>query len=296
LILYLSDDFKYLKKNDIYIQVILSMTHWNTRVKVQYISDIHLEFKKYYPKLKKLAENLCLAGDIGHPHTPFFKEFIRIQCQNYTNVFMVSGNHEYWMKNKKPPQYIMSEINQELEKMDTEIDNFWYLNNTNVFVNSKNQVFREIPEIIEPDLVNIIGTTLWTDILPEISHRINDYKNILVKPNEYITPFEVKRLHQESVKFIINCMEMYKDIPAILVTHHAPHHLMNGKYFMGELTSAFSTDLSFLLKDPIKISISGHIHSVCSIYINGVFLTSNEYGYNKDENTGYDPYTSVVEI
>lgn len=275
------------------------MTIWNTRIKIQYISDLHLEYKKFYPIINKLADNLALCGDIGYPHSDWFKQFIKNQCKNFKNVFFVLGNHDLYMKsnNKQIEIYTIPDIIKELERQDEEIPNFWFLNNSNIFIDRFNKVYREKPiDISDENLVNIIGTILWTDIDLNIAHRVNDYKKILIEKDKLLTPIDVKRMFQENVKFIQDITEKYPNNKTVLLTHHAPHHKLNGKYINGELQSAFSTDLSFLLKSPIKVAISGHVHSVCSFYFNDVFLASNEYGYSKAEETGYDAVNSFVEI
>ena len=38
---------------------------------IQYISDIHLEFRYNLPKIKALADILVLAGDIGDPRSKY---------------------------------------------------------------------------------------------------------------------------------------------------------------------------------------------------------------------------------
>jgi hypothetical protein len=46
-------------------------------MKLQYISDIHLEFFQVHPRFKVCAPNLVLAGDIGYPKSSIYKEFIK---------------------------------------------------------------------------------------------------------------------------------------------------------------------------------------------------------------------------
>lgn len=71
-------------------------------LKIQVISDLHLEFMKKLPKFLndfKKADYLFLAGDIGYPKYPeynsgIFYQFISWCCDNYKKVFYIIGNHE----------------------------------------------------------------------------------------------------------------------------------------------------------------------------------------------------------
>ena len=69
-------------------------------VKFQYISDIHLEFCKKIPKIKVLANNLCLLGDIGYPNTKIYKQYINQCSRNHKNVFVIFGNHCFYYNNQ----------------------------------------------------------------------------------------------------------------------------------------------------------------------------------------------------
>jgi len=65
------------------------------RLGFQYISDLHLERHRRVPIIPALAEYLILAGDIGHPQTELYHEFL-LQCsRQHSKVFMVFGNHEW---------------------------------------------------------------------------------------------------------------------------------------------------------------------------------------------------------
>ena len=73
-------------------------------LKIQIISDLHLEFMKKLPKFLKYfkqhdADYLFLAGDIGYPKYPdynrgLFYQFICWCTNNYKKVFYIIGNHE----------------------------------------------------------------------------------------------------------------------------------------------------------------------------------------------------------
>jgi len=70
-------------------------------MKIQLASDIHLEFEGCYermPKIKAVSPDnvLVLAGDIGKPSQPIYKQFLNEMAQQFAKVIVVAGNHEYY--------------------------------------------------------------------------------------------------------------------------------------------------------------------------------------------------------
>lgn len=65
------------------------------RKTIQYFSDLHLERCHRLPLIVQTADHLILAGDIGHPQTEIYHEFMERCAKQYENVFMVYGNHEW---------------------------------------------------------------------------------------------------------------------------------------------------------------------------------------------------------
>jgi hypothetical protein len=52
---------------------------------IQNISDVHLEFMSKPPKIKVMAEVLCLAGDIGYPFSGIYREFLIKMNTDFTH-------------------------------------------------------------------------------------------------------------------------------------------------------------------------------------------------------------------
>ena len=73
-------------------------------MKIQYCSDLHLEFeqnRKYIinKPLSVCGDLLILAGDIVPLHDEFFSNsFFSFIADNYKQVFWVPGNHEFYHK------------------------------------------------------------------------------------------------------------------------------------------------------------------------------------------------------
>ena len=75
-------------------------------MRIQVISDIHLEERQTIPEVKPNAEVLFLAGDIGILGNKLFEEFIEYVDQNWSTIFYVLGNHELYSKTKDIEQLI----------------------------------------------------------------------------------------------------------------------------------------------------------------------------------------------
>lgn len=113
--------------------------------RLQYISDIHLErmaSKVLFHKIvKPVTGTLALAGDIGYPHKDLYPKFIKYCKENWDDVIVVAGNHEF------DNGYTSS------LKLATEICSEWenvhFLHNRSVYLRHLN--------------VNFCGTTLWTE-------------------------------------------------------------------------------------------------------------------------------------
>ena len=130
----------------------------------QLASDIHLELLHESTKQKLLkyieniiiptAQNLILAGDIGHSHRPNYKYFINWCSENFKRVFVISGNHEYYTTSSmmKKHTYTIKDIDHRLQEVCNEFDNVYFLQ-------------KDRFEFIEYNVKYIIlGCTFWAPI------------------------------------------------------------------------------------------------------------------------------------
>lgn len=261
-------------------------------IRFQYISDIHLECLKKIPKINKIADNICLLGDIGIPGTQIYIDFIRECSIKFKNVFVIYGNHEYFNTKKS----ILENGIETMIKRDRYSsyfpDNVFFLNNNYVYVDKKtNNVIKQLSENEnnKNDYIKIIGSTLWSNIDNGVHIHIKDYKMIYISKNEKLTAEYTRQLFKQNKAFIIReiCRE---DIVCILMTHHGTHHLCNGKYNgllkhnKVNLNSAYTTYIEELydLKN-LEICLNGHTHSNVDERVNKngniIRLLSNCRGY-----------------
>ncbi len=134
---------------------------------LQYISDIHLEYRTKVPYLKPISNHLALLGDIGNPFKNNYKEFLIHTSKNWDKVFLIAGNHEYY-HNK-------DNVDDKIKDIISSFNNVYYLNNDKYeFLN-----------------YTILGTTLWSKLIKPIN-----YKNVTME--------EMNHKHEECCKYLKN--------------------------------------------------------------------------------------------
>lgn len=244
-------------------------------MKIQYCSDLHLEFpdnKEYIldNPIEPIADILILAGDIVlfkimDDHKDFFDYISR----HFKMTFWIPGNHEY---------YYYQADNSEF--LDTKIrENVFLVNNC-------------VKEVFG---VNLIFSTLWSNISQArrwtIQQAMSDFK--VIKYNDHLFNVDdYNLLHQESVEFIQKALAIKSENKTIVVTHHAPTFLnYPEKYVNSKINEAFATNLTALIEESsIDYWIYGHHHSnVGDFQIGKTKLLTNQLGYVKyNENIGFN--------
>lgn len=230
---------------------------------VQYMSDIHLEYRTgNVPFIPVVSNSLVLAGDIGNPFKYNYKEFL-VKCSNeYENTFVLPGNHEYW--------------GNDIRKTDDQIESL--LNRLNNVHSLKNAV-------VEANNVTFIGCTLWSNILKEPLVRRGDEQNISLN-GSLVNWVILNELHFSDVSWLkstLQARDARDTRPVIVVTHYLPtykllHPYYNTPRYQNDL-DRYYTNLEHLIKPPIKAWIGGHSHCVMEIELNGVGLRVNAIGY-----------------
>lgn len=243
-------------------------------MKIQYISDIHLEFMKDYlvnsfiNSIKPCADILILAGDIGNPYQQRYKIFLEHVNTNFKKIFIIAGNHEYYKNNIENTKKYIKDIVSEYK-------NISFLDNS----------FEDY------DDYRFIGTTQWTEITNPI-YTIND--------TEYINNFTIQdynKLFYEAKEFLENSI-----VPnSIIITHHLPiDDLTHPKYkvgFMAKYNQWFNANLDSFVetnKSKIKAWFYGHTHTRSIQTHYDVNFYCNPLGYPKENN--YENINLVCEI
>jgi predicted MPP superfamily phosphohydrolase len=261
---------------------------------IQIVSDIHLEFyKDNFPIINRHAPYLVIAGDLAPIQNKCYKDFIEIQSKKFEKVFLICGNHEFYSR-----KYSVDQLLQMARNICESFDNVFLLDRNSYNISEKTV---------------ILGATLWSNINSYASTQINDFKKILVFPkatkyikhkelegltnrniNIYLTKEIYCEYHKRDVAYLTEQIqileEQNKDI--IVLTHHAPSLVMNGKYCGNKIESAFATDLTNLFQPPVIAFCNGHIHANVDTKINNIRCVSNCMGY-KDEDAGYKENTVI---
>ena len=254
-------------------------------IRIQYTSDIHLEFLKNEPNLEDFvipsAPYLAILGDLGYPGSKNYLTFLEKASQQYQKVFVIAGNHEFYSESS------MTDIMSNIESICSNLSNVFFLNNSE--------------HLLEPDLV-LLGTTLWSKIDDDRSELvqiyINDYKYIHKKVDDRmvpITPNDINEIHTQSVKWLEDSLEKHKDKRIVILSHHLPSYkLVHKNYQYHPMNCAFATDLEYLILkySSIKYWLCGHTHKSMKEVVNKCTMSVNPFGY-KGENSDYDPRKSL---
>lgn len=235
-------------------------------MKIQYCSDLHLEFpknKRYIqanPIIPK-AEILILVGDIIpfveiEKHDYFFDDV----SDKFKHVYWVAGNHEYYHSDLKLRQGKFQETIRE---------NVLLINNSSV---------------VHGD-VKIIFSTLWTSISPQnalsIQFGLNDFR-LIKYGTEKLTTQIVNIEFEKNIAFIQKSLTNNEDEKCVIVTHHIPtfdHY--PPEYLGSKINEAFAVDLNeFIENNSIDFWIYGHHHrNVVDFKIGKTTMLTNQLGY-----------------
>lgn len=244
-------------------------------MKIQYASDLHLEFKDNGTYLKDnpiqpIGDILVLSGDIVPFHLidqhDWFFDYV---SANFKFTYLVPGNHEYYYSD-------ISNINFPIIIRD----NVRYVNN----------------ESIIHDNVRLIFSTLWSNISIQnglyIQNHMSDFH--VIKNNNITLTYDMyNELHKDCLYFISNELRnKFGGIRDIVISHHVPTFMNYPEEYRGSrLNEGFAVELYDLICDigPM-IWIYGHTHGNVDDFVIGerTNLLCNQLGYVKyDEHLGF---------
>ena len=251
-------------------------------MRIQYCSDLHLEFErnnKFISKnpLRVCGEILILAGDIVPLHDEFFSDsFIRFIGERYKQVFWVPGNHEYYHKDLTE---FSKSFNIKLSKNISIVNNI---------------------ELVYEDIL-FVFSTLWSEISSNnekiIEQSVSDFECILNNDRK-IRAADFNKLHNESIAFLRQSLNKPL-IKSVVVTHHVPSALCNSSvHNMSPINEAFCVDMTeFINTCNANFWIYGHSHfNRIPLYIGNTILLTNQLGYvhcNEHDGFRHNAYFSL---
>lgn len=236
-------------------------------MKIQYCSDLHLEFPENWNWLKRnplipKGDILIVAGDtfhLGHHFKdhPFFEQV----SKDFDQVFLIPGNHEFYGG-------FDAEICLETDYEYQVKSNVFLVNNTSRIVHGTKFIF----------------TTLWSKIEKEVHailNGMNDFKLIRFK-NKKLSIESYNELFQTSWQWLQKEISTSDGLKTIVATHHLPSLQCNVPEFMGSLLNeGFCVDLTNeIAKSQVDYWIYGHSHrNKAPFKIEGTEMLSNQLGY-----------------
>lgn len=251
-------------------------------MKIQYCSDLHLEFShnnNYICKnpLSVNGDILILAGDIVPLHDEFFTDsFFSFIADNYKKVFWVPGNHEFYHKD-------LSEFS----------------NSYNIELRSNINIVHNIE--LKYENIKFVFSTLWSKISSfnekNIEQSVSDF-DCIEKKEKKIRASDFNKLHNESLSFINKALSN-KENKTVVVTHHLPSNLCNSNVHNNSpINEAFCIDLTNYIEGcDANFWIYGHSHfNQKPLYIGNTILLTNQLGYvhcNEHSKFKHNAYFSI---
>jgi len=236
-------------------------------MKIQYASDLHLEFSDNYSYLKQnplkpAGDILVLAGDIGYLNDDNYSKhpFWDWASDNYRQVIVAVGNHElykYYDLAKMPHGLVCS---------------------------IRDNVKCYYDAVVRIENVDFIISTLWAKIPLEeaylTEHGISDFHRILYN-DETLTWDNFNQEHEKCFLFIQNEVSKSTAEHIVVVTHHVPSFQLSSPDFaQSKLNGAFTVELaSYIENSPIEYWIYGHSHRNIDKIIGKTKCMTNQLGY-----------------
>jgi len=225
-------------------------------MKFQLMSDLHVEFGWDCKFTTHPGVTLILAGDI-HSNTEALILLIKDACDNYENVIMVAGNHEFYGNN-------YDEVIHTLRAEDRNISNFFFLE-------------KGIAHIED---VTFLGGTLWSNPDWDVFRNINDAYKIEYRGHKLLDT-DIAHFNEITTKFIKKELKRKRKNKLVVVTHFGPDPaLMHKRWLsyprMNTYFWATGFQEHFHLAD---MWLYGHTHDSGDMVLDGCRCICNPHGY-----------------
>ena len=232
-------------------------------MKFDLMSDLHLErgdVSNYKNVLPLNNPHLILAGDVARS-TEWNKivSFFKVACDNYSTVWYVLGNHEYYNNLCNDTEYYEGRV-QKLKDMYSNL----------IFLNNNFQYLKH------DDLV-IYGGVMWSNSPNEAEFPTNIP---IFKNNKNITHEQWNDMHHKFVVGLENAREYAeaRKCKLMVISHYSPvvNESLDPKYHKHTNNFMYCTDLSKYFSDRIVTWVFGHSGYNCDIIKNGTRVVSNQ--------------------
>lgn len=252
-------------------------------MKIQYASDLHLEFGANSVYLRDnpmlpAGEILILAGDVGYLGDAGFHKhpFWDWANENFRRVIIIPGNHEL---------YKSFDINA--------LHNGWRLR----IRDNVEYVYNEV--IALDDETDLVATTLWSQIRPEdafyTEKAVSDFHRI--SNGKYRLSWErFNYEHDRCRQFLEHSIANSKAKKIIVVSHHVPSfELMSEELIGSPINGAFTVELGKMIATSrINCWIYGHSHRNINKILGSTKCVSNQLGYvSHNEHHSFSPNATI---
>jgi Icc-related predicted phosphoesterase len=124
-----------------------------------------------------------------------------------------------------------------------------------------------------------------------------DYRVIRWRDTGMLSADDTRAIHQLQAAWLARELAHPWDGASVVVTHHLPHPgSIHPRYEGDPLNPGFASDLSALVRDPVKLWIHGHTHESMDYLVEGTRVVCNPRGYLPQEpNSAFDA-SLVVQI
>jgi len=243
------------------------------KLRIQPLSDLHIEVHGGYQIPATTADLIVLAGDVHNGVEGIRWAAAESQRLGKMAVY-VPGNHEYYNGD-------IATLNEAMREEAGRLGIF-FLNN----------------DAIDVGGCRILGTTLWTDYqawgqdvdstMLNCKRALADHRLIAFNGRAF-TPQDALLLHKESLEWLETALSVHHpEQPTVVVTHHSPSlKCSNPNFDLGPITAAFCSELDHLIGQS-DVWIYGHTHACFDSTISGSRVVSNQLGYPYERTFGFD--------
>ena len=253
-------------------------------MRIQQVSDLHLEFDSNFTIPNLGSDVLLLNGDIcmamcfnKGKDSPYWLKayqaydfFARVSA-DFENVLYIAGNHEHY-------RGYIDQTDDILREALVDFPNIHYLSN----------------EGWKKDGITFLGATLWTNMnhnspITEqyLMGGMNDFRIVNWKKQSYggrFRPSDAAEFHRKTLKFLDDASAGIDNV--VVMTHHAPSYKsVHPKYHNDtHMNYGYYSDLDeFILARPqIKLWTHGHMHDCFDYEIGSTRVVCNPRGYNNE--------------
>jgi Icc-related predicted phosphoesterase len=249
-------------------------------MRIQLVSDLHLEFSGVKITNTSNVDALILGGDITIAKKNNYQDFFASVSDQYKDIIYIAGNHEYYGGS-------WDNTIDVLREMVSPYPNIHFLED----------------QYVDIDQVRFVGSTLWTDMHKGdpatalvVEQSLNDYRVIFNRgANRNLSANDTMQKHHDSMAFIKKTVEQDPDRTYVMVSHHCPTPASTHPDYAGaRMNGGFASDLSsFILEHPqIKLWTCGHTHRAHWYYLGETLVACNPRGYDsvrQKENPRWTP-------